>query len=58
MVQLPRECQYCGARMYHYGSCNCVDARLAGIDYERACLRDKLRELDKREMELLGLKTE
>jgi hypothetical protein len=57
VVHLPRTCKYCGAKMMHYGFCNCADARLANIDDERRAIALRLARLDELEREVLGLKT-
>lgn len=53
MVSLPRTCKFCGAQMFHYGSCTCVDARLEAIDHERNELRSKIAALDEETKKLL-----
>ena len=54
-MRLPWKCDACGRMNMHYGTCFCPDGQLKGIDYEREALRAKIKELDAREREVLGL---
>lgn len=58
MVHLPRTCGHCGRHLYHYAACECPDAQLVEIDRERRMLNDRLKRLDEREREVLGLVSE
>lgn len=53
MVSLPRTCQFCGAKLMHYGTCNCTNATLDKIDSEREEIKKRLIELAAEEKRLL-----
>lgn len=55
-VSLPRTCEHCGAKLMHYGSCNCPNATLDWVDAQRQDLKRKSAELDKIEKEALRRK--
>lgn len=49
------KCQHCGREHNEYSVCQCIDAKLAVIDFERTQMQVRLRELDAKEREVLGL---
>lgn len=58
MASLPRTCQHCGRKVHHYGACTCIDGQLGEIDREREALNARLKRLDDKEREVLGLRAD
>jgi hypothetical protein len=49
------KCKHCGTEHNEYSVCQCVDARLAAIDFERKQIEKRQDELDALERDILGL---
>lgn len=52
------KCAHCGSEHNEYSVCQCVDARLAAIDFERQQIAERLKELDVMEYDILGIVSE